>query len=48
MKKQNLPLNYKANIFSVDIDHKHFIKGIVRLDKSYSFTADTFVTQQTY
>jgi len=26
-KKQNLPLNYKANIFSVDMEQKHLIEA---------------------
>jgi len=32
LKNQNLLLNYKANIFSVDIEQKHLIKTILRLD----------------
>ena len=31
LKNQNLLLNYKANIFSVDIEQKHLIKIILRL-----------------
>jgi len=27
LKKQNLLLNYKASIFSVDIEQKHLIKA---------------------
>jgi len=32
LKNQNFLINYKANIFSVDIEHKHLLKAIVRLD----------------
>jgi len=35
LKKQNLLINYKANILSVDIEQKHLIKTIVRLDNKH-------------
>jgi len=31
-EKQNLLLNYKANAFSVDLEQKHLIKAVARLD----------------